>query len=78
MKKFTKITCLVFALVFCAMGMISCGTSEGFVENTALHQAFSSSTDRSRYMEGICYSLKGCEVCPIHQINSKLWEGKDE
>lgn len=34
MKKFTKITCLVFALVFCAMGMISCGTSEGFVENT--------------------------------------------
>lgn len=51
---------------------------EGFVENTALHQAFSSSTDRSRYMEGICYSLKGCEVCPIHQINSKLWEEKDE
>lgn len=34
MKQFTKITCLVFALVFCAMGMISCGTSEGFVENT--------------------------------------------
>lgn len=34
MKKFTKITSLVFALVFCAMGMISCGTSEGFVENT--------------------------------------------
>jgi hypothetical protein len=29
-------------------------------------------------MEGICYSLKGCEVCPIHQMNSKLWEEKDE
>jgi hypothetical protein len=29
-------------------------------------------------MENICYSLKGCSVCPIHKTLSQLWEEKDE
>lgn len=51
---------------------------EGFVENTAIHQAFGNSTDRSRFMENICYSINGCKVCPIHKTLSQLWEEKDE
>ena len=37
MKQFTKIACLVFALVFCAMGMISCGNSAGYTENNTTY-----------------------------------------
>lgn len=34
MKQFTKIACLVFALVFCAMGLISCGSADYTENNT--------------------------------------------
>ena len=34
MKKFTKITCLVFALVFCAMSLASCSSTSYTAENT--------------------------------------------
>lgn len=34
MKKFTKLACLVFALVFCAMGLISCGSASYTANNT--------------------------------------------
>lgn len=34
MNKFTKIACLVFALILCATGMISCGTKDGFADGT--------------------------------------------
>lgn len=34
MKKFTKLACLVFALVFCAMGMLSCGSTSYTENNT--------------------------------------------
>lgn len=37
MKQFTKIACLVFALVFCAMGMISCGDKAGYTENNTTY-----------------------------------------
>jgi len=37
MKKFTKIACLVFALVFCAMGMMSCGGTTGYTENNTTY-----------------------------------------
>ena len=34
MNKFTKLACLVFALVFCTMGMISCGSTSYTENNT--------------------------------------------
>lgn len=34
MNKFTKLACLVFALVFCAMGMLSCGSTSYTENNT--------------------------------------------
>ena len=34
MRKFTKITCLVFALVFCAMSLASCSSTSYTAENT--------------------------------------------
>lgn len=36
MNKFTKIACLVFALVLCTVGMISCG-SKGYTENNTTY-----------------------------------------
>ena len=34
MKQFTKIACLVFALVFCVVGLASCGAKDGFTDDT--------------------------------------------
>lgn len=47
---------------------------EGFISNSALHLSFGNPGDRQKYMEGICYRLKGCCVCPINKMLTSMYE----
>jgi hypothetical protein len=47
---------------------------EGYVNDTSLHFVFNDDKDRHKYLQGICNSIEGCEVCPIHKMLNDMWE----
>ena len=41
---------------------------EGIVNRTTTQISFESPSDKKKYFQNLCCSVKGCEVCPIHKL----------
>lgn len=50
---------------------------EGIVTKTTLHVAFEHGTDKSTFFKNLCCNIKGCVICPIHQMLDKDYANED-